>query len=418
MAVFKLDPERESVEELVEDLSRYISSRYRDAEDALIREVAERAVRDMELAGQLPEAPAGGGLSVADRRRQNRILAELNGHRARAMRDLQAAAVRIVSDLRPREMAEYVIGLAAREGEAAAAAWLGFAERQGATVVPLTFLGSPVAISATGITGTSSQAVAMVALSLESRFEVLNQRLTRYPQDAYQRIVSLHSPNTLLGVTTSRIQQAHAVQRFLAEGITGFVDQGGRNWTIGAYAEMAGRTTINRAFNDAGLWRMQQSGLNLVTVVRGLDSCRKCADWAGKILSTDGTPAGPRALPHGTDDRTVTVEVAGTVEEARAAGWNHPNCRCRLVPYLPGLTVPQEDTTYDEAAEKERARQRYLEREIRSAKRRHASAMNDTDRARAAADVRSAQVDMRDFIGETGRKRQSYREQLHFADGR
>jgi len=39
----------------------------------------------------------------------------------------------------------------------------------------------------------------MVALSLESRLEVLNQRLTRYPQDAYQRIMALYSPNTLLG---------------------------------------------------------------------------------------------------------------------------------------------------------------------------------------------------------------------------
>lgn len=418
MAVFVPNPERESVEELIEDLSRYIASRYRDAEDALIREVAERAIRDMALAAQLPDAPAWGGMTVADRRRQNRILAELNGHRAKALRELQAAAVRIVSDLRPREMAEYVIGIAAREGEAAAAAWLGFAERQAQTVVPLTFLGSPVAISATTLTGTASQAVAMVALSLESRLEVLNQRLTRYPQDAYQRIMALHSPNTLLGVTTSRVQQAQAVQRFLSEGITGFVDRSDRRWTIGAYAEMAGRTTVNRAFNDASTWRMQQSGFNLVTVVRGLDSCRKCAAWAGKILSTDGSPAGPRSIPHATGDYTVTVDVAGTVEEARAAGWNHPNCRCRLVAYSPGLTVPQDDTTYDEAAEKERARQRALEREIRSAKRREASSMNDTDRARAAADVRDAQADMRDFIRETGRNRQSYREQLGFADGR
>jgi len=116
--------------------------------------------------------------------------------------------------------------------------------------------------------------------------------------------------------------------------------------------------------------------------------------------------------------QTVTVEVAGTVEEARAAGWNHPNCRCRLVAYSPGLTIPQGDTTYDEAAEKERAQQRALEREIRSAKRREAAAMTDTDRAKAAADVREAQADMRDFIRRTGRNRQSYREQLGFADGR
>src|SRR5690606_16787373 len=155
------------------------------------------------------------------------------------------------------------------QGEAAAAAALRMAG-------PL----APVA-------GTASQAVAMVALSLESRLEILNQRLTRYPQDAYQRIVALYSPNTLLGVTTSRVQQAQAVQRFLSEGVTGFVDRAGRSWTIGAYAEMAGRTTVNRAFNDAGVWRMQQAGVNLVAIVGGPEACKRCDPWSGKDLPTD-----------------------------------------------------------------------------------------------------------------------------------
>lgn len=402
MALFVPNPDRASVEDLIEELSVYLARRYRDAEDALIREVAARAVKDFRLAALLPDAPAGLGMTAAERRARNRVLAELAAHRAVAVRELQAKALRIVSDLRREDLANRIIRIAATEGEAAAAHALGFGGRQAV---------APVA-------GTASQAVAMVALNLESRLEVLNQRLTRYPQDAYQRVVAMYSPDTLLGVGTSRVQQAAAVQRFLAEGITGFVDKADRRWTIGAYAEMAGRTTVNRAFNDAGVWRMQQSGINLVTVVRGLDSCRKCAAWAGRILSTDGSPAGPRLLPHATEERAVTVSVAGTVEDARAAGWNHPNCRCRLVAFSPGLTVPQGDTTYDEAAEKERAKQRSLEREIRAAKRREASAMTDTDRARAAAEVRDAQADMRDFIKETGRNRQSYREQLGFADGR
>lgn len=402
MALFVPNPERESVEELIEELSRYLAQRYRDAEDVLIQEVAKRAIRDFHLSGLLPTAPGGMGMTAEERRIRNRVLAELNAHRATAARELQAIAMQMVSDLRDEDLANRVIRIAATEGEAAAAASLRFAGLN--AIAP--------------ITGTSAQAVAMVALSLESRLEVLNQRLTRYPQDAYQRVIALYSPNTLLGVTTSRIQQASAVQRFLAEGITGFVDRSNRRWTIGAYAEMAGRTTVNRAFNDAGIWRMSQAGIGLVTVVRGLDSCRKCAAWAGKILSTDGTPAGVRSLPHSTRDQTVTVEVAGTVAEARAAGWGHPNCRCRLVAYSPGLTVPQGDTTHDEVAEKERAQQRAFEREIRAAKRREASAMTDTDRRKAAQDVRSAQADMRDFIRETGRNRQSYREQLGFADGR
>lgn len=391
MALFKPNPEAEAAEEIIEQLSLTLARTYRDAEDTLIREVAARAIRDMRLASQL---------DTADARARNRLLAELAAYRATAARELQGEAVALVERLRRSGLAERIIEIAAREGEAAAVAQMGLAATHGA------------------VTGTASQATAMVALNLQNRLEILNQRITRYPQDAYQRIIALYSPQTILGVTTSRQQQAAAVQRFLAEGIPAFTDRAGRRWTIGAYAEMSGRTSVNRAYNDAGVWRQQQSGLNLVTVVRGLDSCRKCAAWAGKILSTDGTPAGPVILPHQTEDRSVAVQVDGTVEGARASGWGHPNCRCRLVPYMPGLTIPQADTTYDEAAEKERAEQRSLEREIRAAKRREASAMTDTDRARAARDVRDAQHDMREFIARTGRKRQSYREQLHFADGR
>lgn len=410
MALFVPNPDAGSVEEIIEALSRDLADRFRDIEDELIREIAVRARRDLQLAQGLGPTL---GLTTAERRRQNRILAELAAHRAVAVRELQGIAVAMVERLRVADLTQRVIDVAAREGEAAAAHLLTFAGNP-ATIST----GTAVSVPMTRLGSTASQAVAMVSLSLQSRLEVLSQRITRYPQDAYQRITALYSPSTLLGVTTSKQQQAHAVQRFLSEGIRAFEDRSGRKWTIGAYAEMAGRTSVNRAFNDAGVWRMQQSGLNLVTVVRGLDSCRKCAAWAGKILSTDGTPAGPLELPHATQAGTVTVNVAGTVDQARNAGWNHPNCRCRLVPYMPGLTIPQADTTYDEAAEKERAEQRSLEREIRAAKRREASAMTDTDRARAARDVRDAQHDMREFIARTGRKRQSYREQLHFSDGR
>lgn len=417
MALFVPDPER-TLDDIIEELAGDLGRIYRDVEDELIREVAVRAARDLALAAELPDTPAGHGLTVAERRRQNRVLAELAAHRARAVRELQGIAVAMSERLRVTGLAQRIIDIASMEGEAAAAAQLGFAAQHAPHVVPVPVIGGTVAVSTSTVGATASQASAMVAVSLQSRLEVLNLRITRYPQDAYQRIVAMHSPQTLLGVTTSRVQQAATVQRFLAEGIPAFVDRSGRTWTVGAYSEMAGRTTVARAFNDAGIWRMQQSGINLVTVVRGLDSCKRCAAWGGKILSTDGTPAGPRIMPHTTSEGSVTVDVAGTIEDARAAGWAHPNCRCRTVSYLPGLSIPQADTTYDEAAEKERARQRSLEREIRAAKRREASAMTDTDRRKAARDVKDAQAEMREFIRETGRHRQSYREQLRFADGR
>lgn len=418
MAVFKPSVEREAAEDFVESLSRDLAARYAGAEDELIREVAARAYRDLELA-QLPvDAPGGLGLTVGQRRQQNKVLAELATYRAKALRDLQTKAVQVVERLQSEELARRIINIAATEGEAAAAAQLGFANRVPTNVVPIPLLGSSTAISATTLTGTATQAVGSLVFSLQSRLDIMNQRLTRYPRDAYQRIVSMHTPSTLLGVTTSRVQQSAAVQQFLSEGITGFVDRRGRRWTIGAYAEMAGRTSVNRAYNDAGIWRMGQAGIHLVSIAGAIDACANCAPWIGKVLSTDGTPAGIIELPNTATKGQVSVTVAGTLDDARNAGWGHPNDRCRPIPYLPGTSQPK-TVTYDPAAEKERATQRQRERSIRSAKRR-AATTDPNDRVaqqRAQKKVLEAQKSMRDFLGETGRNRSSYREQLGFSDG-
>lgn len=415
MAVYVPDPDR-TIDEIVEDLAAELADRYREVEDRLIREIAVRAARDLTLANELPTAPAGAGLTVADRRRQNRILAELAARRARAIRELQGIAVGMVERLRVSGLAEKLIEAATQEGEAAAAALLGFADRQATGVARIPTIGSRTAITTTTLTSSATQATAMLAISLQNRLEVLNDRITRYPQDAYQRISAIYSPGTLLGVTTSKEQQARAVQRFLAEGIRGFEDKSGRWWRIGSYAEMAGRTSVARAFNDAGVWRMQQSGIQLGSITGSADACSRCAPWIGKVVSFDGR-TGAVEVPHATENTTVVVQIAGTLQDARNAGWGHPNDRCRVVSYAPGLAVPQAGFQHNPEAEKERQRQRELEREVRAARRLEATAMNDTDRQKAARAVRAAQADLRDFTRATGRSRSYAREQLRFADG-
>lgn len=392
MAVYVPDPDGIPADELIELLGWELSERFTDAENVMLAEVARRARRIIALEAQEQAADAITALRVSQ---------ELSLERARAYRALQDLARDVVNDLRDRDLADWLIDIAAKEGEAAAAARLQLARRIPGRTFP----------------GTSVQAVGALTLNLSSRLEALEQRILRFPQDVYQQVISQTAPRVLLGAENYVLNQREAVKRFLDLGVTGFVDKGGRRWTIGAYAEMAGRTATARAWNDAGVWRMQQAGINLVTVQGGFDACRKCAPWIGKILSTDGT-TGTVTLPHATKDGTVTVTIEGTVDQARAAGWAHPNCRDRLSAYLPGLSVPQADFEYNEAAEKERERHRELERDVRAAKRREATAMDDLDRRKAEREVADAQAELREFARETGRKRQSYREQLHFADGR
>jgi hypothetical protein len=389
--------------DLIEELGAELASRYAEAEDELIRQVAKRAYRDMQLQRVLATAilTAEQQKTLSARIDQNRAYAELAAYRAQTIRELQFLAVEVADKLRRANLAQTLIDIAAAEGEAAAAAMLRMARRLpgGGTLTP-----------------TASQAVASLTLDMSSRLEAMNWRITRYPQDAYQRVISFTASNTLLGTTTGVQGQAQAVQRFLSQGITGFVDEAERNWRIGSYAEMAGRTAVRRAYEDAAIWRMQQSGINLVTISGGIDACKYCAPWIGKILSTNGQ-TGTVELPHATRDEMVTVEIYGTLDQAKMAGWGHPNCRDRVVAYLPGLTVAQDPVEYSPEREAARTKQREIEREIRAAKREAATAGDDISRKRAERDVKELQAGLRQHLAATGRTRANYREQLHFADG-
>ncbi|WP_437582722.1 phage minor capsid protein [Paramicrobacterium sp. CJ85] len=394
MAVYVPDPDYPvPAAELVEDLGAYLAGVYTDAETRMLEAAAKRAYKILALEQDL------GNLSEVE---HHRAMQRLEVERAQALRELRDTADQIVKDIQDQKLAEWLVQVASSEGEAAAASVLAGTRYEAVRgTVPVS---AAHAVGATGI-------------SLQSRLEVLNQRILRYPHDVYQQTIADTAPFRMLGAETAVINQRRAVQSFLEQGITGFVDRADRRWTIGAYSEMAGRTATSRAWQDAGVHRMQQAGLNLVTIQGSFDACANCAAWIGKILSTNGV-TGPVIMPHATQQGAVTVNVEGTLQDARNAGWNHPNCRDKVTAYLPGLSVPQQDFQYNPEAEKERAKQRELEREIRAAKRRQAVASDDIQRRKARREVLEAQKDMREFTKKTGRARRSYREQLHFADGR
>lgn len=321
--------------------------------------------------------------------------------RARTLQELQRAA-RDVLDRFDRAMADDFVRIAAEAGSRAALDQLGMLPHL-----------DPESLLNVG----AASAISSLSLDLTNRLAALEQRILRYPQDAYQRVIAGTAPDVLAGLTTSLRAQQRAVSRFLAEGITGFVDVSGRPWTIGTYAEMATRTAVLRAWQDAAIGTMQAAGVNLVSVVSGDTTCDKCGAWTGRILSTDGTPAGTVELPHATEDHTVRVKIDGTLNDARAAGLQHPNCRCALVAYLPGLSVAGAATTYDAEQEASLVRQRELERDVRKAKRQLAGNTDDSRHDELQRKVRDAQKAVRDHLDETGLQRQRYREQLWFTDG-
>lgn len=395
MAVFIPDPDLSSFDDLIEELGAQLAARYSLVETVLVEAAARRMRRILVLEQLGAEAEA-----VA---LQQRAMRDLELERAASLAELRRVAQEQVARIRREGLAEQIIATASQAGQAAAAAQLA-----GIRTLANRSIGT-----------TAATAAAALTVELASKLDVLNARITRFPDDVYKQIMSEHSPRIILGAQTTRQAQAAAIQTFLGQGI-GHIDYLRKDGSvhlrmpIGSYAEMAGRTSAQRAWQEASIARMQQSGVDLGTIAGSLDACAKCAPWIGSVVSFDGT-RGVVTLSSAADGGAVTVQIKGTVDDARSAGWGHPNCRDRIVAYLPGATRVPDPVQYDPASEKERAGQRSLEREIRAAKRREASAMNDVDQRRASSDVRDAQANMRDFIERTGRHRQSAREQLGFA---
>ncbi len=387
-------------QQIVDQLGAYLAGRYQAAETYLLEEIARRVALDMNTA--------------------------IAANRLESIRQLRELAAQVIAELNTEELARQIVETAIREGEAAAIEQLGFTRAAaGGTTIATGPAGEALPFSV-GLTPGAALASAQLGLQLTNALTDMSARILRAVPDLYQETIARFAGERLLGVTTGRQAQTRAVAAFLSRGLPGFTDQGGRRWSIGAYAEMATRTATNRAWLDAHISRWETTPvafsaagapLHLVTIVRGSDSCRECAQWSGKILSTDGLTGTIEAV-HATTGKTVTVTIVGTLAQARAGGWNHPNCRCTLAPVFPGLSLPANDSTYDPDAEKNRERLRYLERRVRAAKLNQSIAKglgDDFAAAQYGRTVRYEQGRIRDLIEQTGQVRKPYREALSFS---
>ena len=265
-----------------------------------------------------------------------------------------------------------------------------------------------------GVPITNVRALEGIASDLHRVLADLPAIALRNAFDSYQQIISTPAALNATGVLTRRKATQDALNGFAARGIDGFTDKAGRTWHIDTYAEMATRTGAAHSLRAAYEGELIARGEDLVLVTGNTYTCRLCAPWQDKVLSLTGLyPAGVHRLPSAVGDGYVTVHVAGTMEEARAAGLHHPNCTHSEGLYLPGATVIEPGTmgvrdaeTYD-ASQKQRA----LEREIRKHKRLLVAAITGEAESKARAAIRGYQAQIRELLAEHPKlQRKSYRE--------
>lgn len=373
--------------------------------DADPAEVVEQLARDLLAVFTAAEARLLG--DIARRARAGQDIPEWAAEKAAAVREVRLAAERMLTQLRAEA------GPAA--AESVLAAWQAGAAAALAQLADLGALDDEQLLALRAVIP-GMDAAALLAADLTSRLDALHLRVLRWAQDAYQVAVAAAAPSQLLGTRTTRTAQRAAWDRLAADGVTGFVDRSGRGWNLASYVEMATRTATARAWNDGHLARLDSLGVDLVAISRTTDGCALCSVWEGLILARTG-PAGSRTVENELTGEPMRVEVAATVDDARAAGLMHPNCRHTFLPFIPGVTRLAEPREHDQAAEDEREHLRALERKVRREKRKEAAALTPAEAMHARRHVRDLQAEIREHVDATGLNRKRHREQLNLGHG-
>ncbi|MER7726397.1 phage minor capsid protein [Streptomyces sp. NPDC096323] len=244
-----------------------------------------------------------------------------------------------------------------------------------------------------------AQAVDRLAAETVDRVTATHRSILRAVDDRYRAIVAQVNATPLIGTGTRRQATQDAMTRFADEGITAFRDRAGRRWKLTSYAEMAVRTGVARAATEGHTRTLESAGVELVIVSNAPRECPLCRRWEGRVLTISG-PSGARTIEveHATqDDRMVSVDVAGSLDEARQAGLQHPNCRHSVSAYTAGITRAETAEADPEGYEAGQ-RQRAIERKIRQYKSREAAATTPEGERAARAKTRQWQGAMRDHL--------------------
>jgi hypothetical protein len=257
------------------------------------------------------------------------------------------------------------------------------------------------------------QAVAALAKDTANALASSQGGILRAVDDVYRRVVSEATAQVLTGTTTRQDAVQRVLGQLLGQGIRGVPTKRG-TMDLETYASMAVRTATARSAIAGHEGVMDAMGLDLVIIHPGPRACGICDKWARMILARKG-PDGVLTVQSLTDGHPYQITVGATLTEARAGGWGHPNCRCNLATYMPGITQPDEieRPAWDEDGYLAQQQQRNIERGIRDAKRQQSLAISPEARTAATRKVQAQQQRMREHLADNpALKRQGKREQL------
>ncbi|WP_295728651.1 phage minor capsid protein [uncultured Limosilactobacillus sp.] len=175
----------------------------------------------------------------------------------------------------------------------------------------------------------------------------------------YRRILSESTAATVSGLLTHQDAVESAVYRAVDRGLpTKLVDKAGHNWSLEGYTRSVIRTTVNQTYNSVRLKRMKEFGMSLALMSSHPNSRPACAYIQGHVVNL--VPPEDPAY----NDKYDSIYNHGYGEPAGTQG---VNCRHRLFPYVPGVSVnhqhqydPEEAIANGKLVQKQRARERAI----------------------------------------------------------
>lgn len=191
-------------------------------------------------------------------------------------------------------------------------------------------------------------------------------------QNTAEEVLKIMNNNTGAVITGAESRQQalrKTIRQFNDNGITGFVDKRGRNWTPEAYVNMAMRTTAGSVANEVQTARCEDMGVNLIQIDSHSGARPKCAKDQGKIFSLDNTSGTTEDL----NGRKIRYYPWNSSSYGEPDGILGINCWHHKYPFIPGVNIqryfPTEDMDANNRLYKQTQVQRALERDVRKQKR-------------------------------------------------
>lgn len=178
-----------------------------------------------------------------------------------------------------------------------------------------------------------------------------------------------NATSAVIGAESRQQVVVKCIKEFNEKGIPAFVDKRGREWTPEAYVNMAIRNTVKNVADEVQNERIQEYGVDLISIDSHAGARPKCAKDQGKIYSLSGK----RGYTEDVYGKKIPYYPWKDSSYGEPDGILGINCRHHKWPFHSGLSIqrdsPTEDMEENNKLYKQTQVQRALERSIRKQKR-------------------------------------------------